>query len=197
MSRCVSVTIVLLTAASQCLANVVTVPLDWQARSIEAGFQHLKEHILDKSIRTDTEYVGAVLRTADGSYEFTQGHGKPGQDRVSFRIQRPKEARIVALWHTHGAHGPARSIFSPTDAELVRQTKLPFYLITPDGEVRVLRPEHIGDRRFTFSRLEKGTMARLPRGSHPGERVKGPSQQSRAEKGCLGPTIRRTDVTKV
>ena len=163
-------------------ASVLTAPLDWQAGSIEAGLDRLKDQFLDTSIESDTEFVGAVLQRADGSYEFTQGHGRPGQDRVTFRIQRPSETEVVGLWHTHGAHGPTRAVFSPTDAELVRQTGLPFYLITPEGEVRVLRPEHV-EKRFRGARL-KGSMARLPLGSHPGERVAGRSEKSQPPSGC-------------
>jgi hypothetical protein len=164
-------------------ANVLTAPLNWQSMSIEVGLDRLKEQFLDLSVRKDTEFVGAVLRTPAGTYEFTHGNGKPGQDRVSFRIQRPADAEIVGLWHTHGAHGPTRAIFSPTDAELVRQTGLPFYLITPEGEVRVLRPEHV-EGRSSGSRMIKGAMSRLPRGSHPGERVSGRSQKRQAANGC-------------
>ena len=165
-------------------ANVLTAPLNWQSMSIEAGLDRLKEQFLDLSVREDTEFVGAVLRTAEGTYEFTQGHGKPGRDRVSFRIQRPADAEIVGLWHTHGAHGPTRAVFSPTDAELVRQTGLPFYLITPAGEIRVLRPEHV--ESLSAGGWVKGTMSRLPRGSHTGERVSGSSHKRLPPSGCAG-----------
>ena len=164
------------------LTNVLTTPLGWQTASIESGLSRLKDEFLDESVQLDTEYVGAVLRNADGSFEFTHGQGKPGQDKVSFRIRRPEDAELVGLWHTHGSHGPTRAIFSPTDAELVRTTGLPFYLITPDGEIRVLRPEHVSGQQRP--RRISGTMARLPRGSHPGERVRGQMVQPRPPRGC-------------
>lgn len=169
-------------ASQGAAADVVTSPVEWQARSIETGLDRLKEQFLDLSVRHDTEFVGAVLQNADGGYEFTHGRGQPGQDRVSFRIKRPEDAEIVGLWHTHGAHGPTRAVFSPTDAELVRQTGLPFYLITPDGEVRVLRPEHVEGRQS--GQWLKGRMSRLPRGSHPGERVIGRAAKRQAPQGC-------------
>ena len=189
-SGCLSLLLAALSllATQNATASVMTAPMQWQAESIEAGLARIKDQFLDVSIERDTEFVGAVLRAEDGSYEFTQGRGLPGQDRVTFRIQRPSDTEIVGLWHTHGAHGPTRSVFSPTDAELVRQTGLPFYLITPDGEVRVLRPEYL-TRSFRGSRL-KGSMARLPRGSHPGERVTGRSPKQQPPRGC-------TDVIKV
>ncbi len=167
-------------------ATVLTTPLAWRAPTLEIGLYRLKEQFLDLSIRDDSEFVGAVLRSADGSYEFTHGHGEPGQDKVSFRIQRPIDTEVVGLWHTHGGHGPAREVFSPTDAELVRQTGLPFYLITPDGEVRVLHPHHVEGRqaRIRPQGTLRRTTARLPRGSHPGERVLGRNQKRQAPRGC-------------
>ncbi len=163
-------------------ATVLTMPLEWRTMTLEKGLHRLKEQFLDLSIRQDTEFVGAILRTSDGAYEFTQGRGQPGQSKVSFRIRRPAETEIIGLWHTHGDHGPSRAIFSPTDAELVRKTGLPFYLITPDGEIRVLRPDHVEGGR-TRIRIQ-GTMARLPRGSHPGERVVGRTSNRQAPQGC-------------
>lgn len=164
------------------LANVITAQLDWRAESIEAGLNRVKDQFLDASIREDAEYVGAVLRDPAGSITFTQGNGEPGQDRVTFRIQRPSDTELVGLWHTHGAHGPTRAVFSPTDAALVRQTGLPFYLITPQGEIRVLRPEHVEGRQ-TGTRVE-GSLSRLPRGSHPGERLRGRMASNLAPRGC-------------
>ncbi len=163
-------------------ASVLTAPLHWQSVSIETGLVKLKEQFLDVSIEEDVEFVGAVLRNPDGTFEFTQGRGRPGQDRVTFRIQRPDDAEIVGLWHTHGAHGPTRAIFSPTDADLVRATGLPFYLITPDGEIRVLRPAHVTGRQAGIR--VAGTLSRLPRGSHPGERVTGRTARQQAPRGC-------------
>ncbi len=145
-------------------ANVLTESLQWQATTVELGLARLKDQFLDISIRQDVEYVGAVFRTAEGSIRFTQGRGRPGQDQVTFRIRAPGDARLIGFWHTHGADGFARTVFSRTDAELVRVYGLPFYLITPDGEIRVLRPEHVAP--------DMGTrLAGLPRGAHPGERL--------------------------
>lgn len=162
-------------AGGSAAASVLTAPLEWRAMSVETGLDRVKEQFLDVSIRQDMEFVGAVLRHPDGSFEFTQGRGRPGQDQVSFRIRRPLDAELVGFWHTHGAHGPTRAIFSPTDAELVKRTGLPFFLITPEGEIRVLRPEHVAETNAR-SRLP-GTLSWLPRGSHPGERFSGREQK--------------------
>lgn len=178
-----SMTILILSLLSQtATASVLTKPLNWHTQTLETGLDRLKEQFLDLSIQQDREFVGAVLRRADGTYAFTHGQGKPGQNKVSFRIQRGVDTRIIGLWHTHGDYGPARAVFSPTDAELVRQTGLPFYLITPEGEIRVLRPHHV-EQPGARVRLQ-GTMARLPRGSHPGERVTGRTSNPDAPTGC-------------
>ena len=72
--------------------GTIAAPLDWQTRSVGAGLEQLKGQILDDSVRKDAEYVGAVLELPDGTYAFTQGRGKPGQDRVSIRIKPPGRA---------------------------------------------------------------------------------------------------------
>jgi hypothetical protein len=150
-------------------ANVLTELLDWRTDSLELGLARLKEQFLDMSTQRDAEFVGAVFQMPSGAYQFTQGQGQPGQNQVTFRIRRRADQRLVGFWHTHGAEGPSRAVFSPTDAKLVRQTGLPFYLIAPDGEIRVLRPEHLSGPGPMA--LKMGEFARLPRGSHPGERV--------------------------
>jgi hypothetical protein len=147
-------------------ATVLTEPLDWRVPDVVLGLERLKAQYLDVSSELDAEFVGAVLRTPDCDYAFTQGQGPRGQKRVSFRVRRPADRDLVGFWHTHGAHGPAQSVFSPTDAKLVRKTGLPFYLIAPDGEIRVLKPEHL-DRRSPDSRM-MGAFDRLPNGGLPG-----------------------------
>jgi hypothetical protein len=151
------------------MANVLTELLSWRAPSVERGLDRLRDEFLSRSIAQDAEFVGAVFRTRSGEFEFTQGQGPRGQNQVTFRIRRTAGQELVGFWHTHGANRPSRGIFSPTDARLVRRTGLPFYLIRPDGEIRVLKPEHVADRDRVG--LKIGAFARLPRGSHPGESV--------------------------
>lgn len=147
-------------------ATVLTRPLDWRVADVVLGLERLKAQYLDVSSELNTEFVGAVLRTPSCEYTFTQGRGSRGQKKVSFRVRRPADRELVGFWHTHGAHGPSQSVFSPTDAKLVKKTGLPFYLITPDGEIRVLKPEHL-DRRSRGSRM-MGAFDRLPHGGLPG-----------------------------
>lgn len=145
---------------------VLTVPVNWHVGELERGLMRLSDSFLRSSTRHDVEYVGAVLQRADGRYTFTQGTGRKGQDSVTFKIRHTRDVQIVGFWHTHGDAGFARDIFSPTDADLVRSMQLPFYLITPHGEIRVLRPEHV-TARPPHGFAER----RLPAGSHPGERI--------------------------
>lgn len=152
-------------------ANLVTEPLVWRETSLERGLNRVKDQFLDDSIWRDREYVGGIFQHADGSFGFSYGRGHSGQDQVRFRVQVHAGTEIVGFWHTHGAHGPGRTLFSPVDAELVRQTGLPFYLITPAGEIRVLRPKHLRQQRARGAIF--GRTGRLPPGAHPGERVTG------------------------
>ena len=68
----------------------------------------------------------------------THGSAAPDQESVTFKIRLPAESRLVALWHTHGAPGRKTERFSIEDGETVRDTGIPFYLITPKGDIKVL-----------------------------------------------------------
>ena len=96
------------------------------------------------SVREDREYLGAIVKLAvagkDSAYRYLVARGKPGQDRVSIQLPVPKAAEMVAFWHTHGAHGPNRHLFSGSDTRLVRKTGKPFYMADARGNLRVFRP---------------------------------------------------------
>jgi hypothetical protein len=127
--------------APRAAADVVeTRLLPWSTATVEEGLAELRRQFLDDSRRNDREHVGAVLRAPDGSLRFTHGIAWHGQDRVSFRSGAFGELELLGYWHTHGADGPHRELFSPGDAGMVRQSGLPFYLIdpriTPRGSIR-------------------------------------------------------------
>jgi len=104
------------------------------------------------SIRNDVEYMGAVYRQSLGSevrYGYTAGTGEPGKDTVTVSFRLPPDSELLAFWHTHGANHWSRNYFSDVDTQLANDWGVPFYLATPQGELRVFRP---GDR--VMGRLE-------------------------------------------
>ncbi len=98
----------------------------------------MKQAFLDESIRTNAEHVGAILKTAKGRFLVTHGQGEPDQESLQFSVGRTASEKIVAFWHTHGAPGRRTERFSIEDGETVRNTGIPFYLISPRGQIKVL-----------------------------------------------------------
>jgi len=115
---------------------------------IEAAVYVLSIRYHQRSIREDREYIAAILEE-NCVYRVTVQAGSPGKDEVSMKISLKKSQALVALWHTHGAPGPRRELYSATDSKMVRTTGLPFYLTTPRGKIKVLgQPENgsVGSR---------------------------------------------------
>jgi hypothetical protein len=110
----------------------------------------------------DREYFAAILRNPDG-FVFVVDAGRHGVDEVSLRFTPLRGEVFVALWHTHGARGLNRELFSPTDTALVKRMRVPFYLTDPKGVLRVFRP---GDR-VRAPRRDRSTV-RAPSGAATG-----------------------------
>ena len=91
------------------------------------------------SVREDREYVGAILRRGD-DYLYTTVPGQAGADRIRARLPVPAGCELVAIWHTHGAAGSTRHLFSRFDGDLVVATGRPLYLADATGALRVLKP---------------------------------------------------------
>jgi hypothetical protein len=108
--------------------------------NVVAAVDAMRREHLERSVRSDREFVGAVVENGSGGYWTSVGSGCSGQNTVTFAVQVPPRAQVAAFWHTHGAPAASRDLFSPDDIDLVRNTGLDFYLITPRGELRVLRP---------------------------------------------------------
>ncbi len=104
---------------------------------IESAVYVLSVRYHETSIQEDREYIAAILEE-NGVYRVQVQAGSPGKDSVSMKIRRKKSQALVALWHTHGAQGPRRELYSGTDSKTVRTTGLPFYLTTPRGKIKVL-----------------------------------------------------------
>ncbi|MFK7734284.1 MAG: DUF4329 domain-containing protein [Pseudomonadales bacterium] len=111
-----------------------------ERQAVEAAVNRFNPY----SVREDREYLGAVVELRapadEPAYRYLVARGRPGQDRVSIQLPIPKGAEIVAFWHTHGAHGPNRHLFSGSDTSLVRKTGKPFYMADAKGNLRVFRP---------------------------------------------------------
>ena len=124
---------------------VVRTALDQQRTfgSVVAAIDAMRLEHLDNSVRSDREFVGAVVANHDGRFQTSVGSGCRGQDTVTFTVQVPAGMSVAAFWHTHGAPALFRDLFSPDDVDLVRVSGRDFYLITPRGELRVLRPSDI------------------------------------------------------
>ncbi len=111
-----------------------------ERQAVEAAVKRFNPY----SVREDREYLGAVIKLGSPAdelaYRYLVARGKPGQNRVSIHLPIPERAEIVAFWHTHGAHGPNRHLFSGSDTALVRKTGKPFYMADANGNLRVFRP---------------------------------------------------------
>ncbi|MEX0737823.1 MAG: DUF4329 domain-containing protein [Pseudohongiella sp.] len=95
------------------------------------------------SVVRDIEFMGAIFLQEINEqmlYGYTVGSGGAGQDKVSVSIRLPEHSRLVAFWHTHGAHHWTRRYFSGTDTRLANDWEVPFYLMNAEGELRVYRP---------------------------------------------------------
>lgn len=120
-----------------------------------------------QSIGSDVEFAGGLMRDQTGGFRISLGAGCAGRDAVSFRLPRLPAGELVAFWHTHGAHGYARSLFSDADAAVVRQFGLPFYLIDPRGDLRVLSLDNLAASKV---RKIRGSLLVPPR-AYRGELV--------------------------
>ena len=116
-----------------------------------AALQFVSRHYAAQWQATDTEYVGTLYLTNSG-YLVSIARGCPSADSFRYPVHALTGAETIALWHSHGAPGPARDWFSADDVALVRQLALPFYLFTPSGELKVLRPGAIGRMRAPAGR---------------------------------------------
>jgi len=92
-----------------------------------------------KSISENIEYGGFIYRTSDRRYGYTQPT-KGNFGKVKFAPldkSAPKNASVIASWHTHGAHmeGVISEIFSPQDIQFNQKHKINGYLGTPNGNL--------------------------------------------------------------
>lgn len=148
--------------------------------SVEAVVTRFSRCFHTTSRADDREFIGAVLATGTG-YVGVAEPGRRGHDRIHLRIVKRPGERLVALWHTHGAPGYARELFSPTDTDLANGVGVPFYLTTPAGEIRVFDPQQV-------VRVMRDDARRvLPLGVAAGEAVRPVLPQGPADDAPLDP----------
>lgn len=140
----------LATIASACSAPSAPHVAKQQYPSIYAGLQAVARQVLIDSVKRDTEYAGAIVLTPEGSYRISIAQGCRRKDRVRFALPGPAYGTVVALWHTHGRQRYEADVFSSRDARTVRETGLPFYLITPRQSLRVLTPSSLRRKAGSF-----------------------------------------------
>lgn len=74
----------------------------------------------------NVEYAGAIYRTADGLYHYTQGvRGEASSFKIRFAF--PKSATVTALYHTHPGTTLSR-LFSPLDVETADRLNVHSYV---------------------------------------------------------------------
>lgn len=135
--------------------------------SVVAAVDAMRREHLDHSIRSDREFVGAVVGDGVGGFWTSVGSGCSGQNTVTFVVQVPAKMQLAAFWHTHGAAAPSRGLFSADDVNLVRRTGRDFYLITPRGEIRVLRPNDVQRMRVVGTGRATAVRAAIGRAVKP------------------------------
>lgn len=92
------------------------------------------------SIEDDREVGGVIIRhPKTGKYYINYNVGKKGGGQVKITARKPKDHELVGLWHSHGAKGRERHLFSPGDARSVKQLGVPFYMVDSKGALRILR----------------------------------------------------------
>ena len=141
--------------------------------TIVATVHAMAQQHLAASVRTDREYVGAVMQDDAGRFWAAVGAGCAGHDTVAFSVRVPAGLRVSAFQHTHGAAGAMRDWFSPDDVELVQSTRQDFYLITPGGALRVLT---YGDVRRGVRKPPLQFTPAVPRGATAGRAVVIPAE---------------------
>ena len=121
-------------------ADACSSSTSWHAlrfTSVENATLAASEFVAE-SYRRDIEFAGAIVPMAD-HYRLTYKRNCSSTDTIQFEV--PSSA--VALWHTHGRMDEeSRHYFSEADAEVVRTTGLPFYLLDRNS-VQVLTPDDI------------------------------------------------------
>jgi hypothetical protein len=102
--------------------------------SVDVAVKSLSKCFHRRSRHEDTEYTASLV--SDGTrVHVTVEASEPGLDVGWMRIRLREGESLVALWHTHGAHGFGREQFSAGDVALARRLGIPVYLTNPQGQL--------------------------------------------------------------
>jgi len=132
--------------------------------TVEHAVTVLSQCYLRRSVHSNREYMAALISDRDAVVTVVN-RGRRGRDHTGITIRLKHGQALLALWHVHGSNGVERSLFSPTDADIVTQLQVPFYLTDPTGFVWRLDPQDISYARPTHQRM---TALRAPPGSVEG-----------------------------
>lgn len=80
------------------------------------------------AITSGQECAGAIYETRDGQYHVTEPTLSPNDRHFTIRVRMPKDAHIVALWHTHDV-APNSELFSQDDINTANALNVPSYVL--------------------------------------------------------------------
>jgi len=105
------------------------------------------------SIKKDKEYGTTIFRTKDGRYAYSEpAVGNKNTVRPSPPPLKDKDYNGTAgVIHSHAAyHQPDDNDFSEHDWETSDETKIPFYMVTPNGHIQKYDP----NKKTTLKRID-------------------------------------------
>lgn len=140
-------------------------PPDMRYESVEHAVRALSHCYLRRSVRANREYAAGLISDGDAIVAVVS-RGRYRRDQVQLKLKLRPGQSLVALWHVHGANGPERALFSPSDSGLVTRFQIPVYLTDPTGFIRRLDPYNIGQSKPQYNRA---TALRPPPGSFTGD----------------------------
>lgn len=142
----------------------------------EAGYMDVIDAVIEAanrynpdSIVHNREHVGGILVCTDGRTLFTHGVGDPDKAPVPFSVPRPSHCQLEALWHTHGARGDFKTMFSAADTHSSNSIGRPIYMVDHTGTLRVFEP---GAKTSGRQRRNKSSIVRLDEGVPAGKIVR-------------------------
>jgi proteasome lid subunit RPN8/RPN11 len=100
----------------------------------QAGFEALQDAVragerAAVQVGGENEAGGAIYRTTDGLYHYTRPVTQNLPTAVDYRVQLPRDAQFVALFHDHPGSSAGAACFSDSDIALARRLNKPMYVL--------------------------------------------------------------------